>query len=122
MTTCLLCDVPLTRVAVPALDDWAYVDPDGSSWVSSGLQREVNRLRDLIDEYHAAGTTAPLMVAAMYSDLSCRAALGRGLGHEHRPRLGVGPDLGPAPEHCDWPMRLRPSGWHCRRCDYKEGT
>lgn len=36
--------------------------------------------------------------------------------HTHYPRLPVW--TGRGPDHCAYPMWLRPSGWHCRKCPF----
>jgi hypothetical protein len=135
---CWLCGDLLHLIADEGTDEFEYEDEAGHrTGTDSDLRHLVAAygsadarlalLRDRMDAAMKAcggprGTRAsltPLYWAAAreYSALKVRLDSG-GTFHQHipEPYSDPRPNPFPLPYHCGWPMRLRPSGWQCRRC------
>lgn len=140
---CWLCGDVLHRVADTAADEWAWEDQDSKRFGTDSDLRHVRpsppglaagfpdcpdgrlaELAALMDSAHKHAkrkgvdlTWVYWACAREYSGLKVR--LEAGTFHQHQVRSSDLPsrDGPPPPECCGWPMRLRPSGWHCRqRC------
>jgi hypothetical protein len=142
MTACLLCPAVLHREADTTLDEWMWADETGHRFgtdadlahvrpspagLAAGYQDcPDGRWAELRDQLAAAQrhtrrkgvepTWLYWASAREYSALKVRLEIG-GTFHEHHPATASLPpwDGPPPPECCGWPMRLRPSGWHCRQ-------
>ncbi len=126
---CLLCGSELHLMADQAADEYVWADKDSRMtgtdkdlWNLPGADPYA-RLQVLDRELtvaQAARRCAPTWLywerAREYSALKVRTELAGSVHvhqapHDREPaRAGV-----PAPQHCGWPMLLRPSGWHCRQ-------
>lgn len=125
---CRLCGDILHREADLNRDEWVWRDENGSQ---GGMYSDLRQLQP--DPYaHLAWLGEELgraqavtrkveptwlywRLACSYSSLKVRLEMG-GAFHQHYPAPGVQEYQGPPPpECCAWPMRLRPSGWHCRQ-------
>ena len=108
MGECIMCGAAVTRAPAPG-DDWGWADSSGSLVGNADphLYERLSAARDavLTDELAAqyySNTTAAL-------SLGCFVATHAHYAIAHEDGLIV------APWCCDEPMRLRPSGWHCRK-------
>jgi hypothetical protein len=126
---CRHCGDKLHRVADERADTWEWADENGRRFGADADLRDLPggpgaylaRLGDMlaraqaVSSSRAARTWLYWRTAKEYSALKVR--LASGTFHEHLPDyLDMPPFEGVVPEHCNWPMRLRPSGWQCREC------
>lgn len=136
--TCRLCEEPLHEIADLKQDEFIYVGKDNRQ---TGRDRDVAHLFDpsrnpfgATDPYDALNKMADLTGQAMSAKKVCLTPLYWCVAREYSilmVRLGMGmsfhvhqPDTTPVytgevPCHCGWPMWLRPSGWQCRKCEYR---
>jgi hypothetical protein len=138
MTDCLLCGAELHRVALLGADEYAWADGDCHVM---GIDKDLLPLEAEGGPYARLNALAAFMTASQkvakgrperlsathwaaareYSALKVRMDMSPGI-HVHHARAGDSAPLylGQVPEHCEWPMQLRPSGWHCRRCEHAQ--
>ena len=126
--TCRHCPAELHLAADTQQDEWVWHDVHGRMTGSDpGLPADpygyIADLGEAIMAAHKAHRPGKAEFTGVfwaagreYSMLKVRLETG-GTWHTHSPREH-GPALhqGPVPEHCGWPMWLRPSGWQCRQC------
>jgi hypothetical protein len=128
--TCWLCGDELHQVADHRLDDFVWVDATGMRYGDDAdlrhlpggpdarlvwLRNQMNRATNAQRGKRAEHTWLYWARAREYTALLVR--LNSGTWHTHQVRASELPpwDGPPVPEHCGWPMWLRPSGWHCRQ-------
>ena len=128
MPECRHCPAQLHLAADTRLDEWVWHDESGSILGDDpdlppdpyGRLAHLGEIQMAAHKQHKPGKSDLTWVfwaaAREYSALKVRLDFG-GTWHTHYPREH-GPALhdGLVPEHCGWPMWLRPSGWQCRQC------
>lgn len=133
--TCALCGEPLHRIADNRLDEFIWVGRDGKPYGNdSDLARLFDPARNPLgvsDPYDALSKMADRLNRADKARRTCRTRLYWQIAREYsalKVRLEMAgtfhqhwtsetpPYTGEVPEHCGWPMWLRPSGWQCRQC------
>lgn len=139
---CRLCGDLLHCVPDTRLDEWKWAGPDGHysatdadlrclepwggapgrlNWLARGqeLLLKMQRTRKGEKTWPDDEVKGWYWALAMeYTSLKMRAEGVLATSHVHQPERDPdrGPLPGPVPYHCDWPMRLAPSGWRCRQC------
>jgi len=119
---CRLCGDRLHKIAHQGTDEFVWVDetnsPVGMDLDLRHLQgspyARLKELADTIDGYKNKLDPDCWRASAEYISLKVRMEF-KGMHHVHQPNRVPAYD-GDVPEHCDYPMWLRPSGWYCRRC------
>lgn len=125
---CSGCGEPLSWYADLQADEYRWADAEGRTEVPTGLPHPLTVAYEIGQRILAATTGPKRKRGPMPTDAECGYysviinspyAFGRPHVHVHDRQPLHGHGLGPddLPWCCDWPMRLRPSGWHCRaRC------
>lgn len=129
---CSGCGAMLAWQVARDRDEYVWADADGCTQVPTGLPEPLAVAYE-IGQRITAATTGPKRKrgpmpseeeVAWYSVvINCPTAYGTPHIHRHDARPLHGPGHSPADVawHCGEPMRLRPSGWHCRaRCGHVE--
>ncbi len=118
------------------MDEYVWVDDGGSQTgtdsdlrmfdhLAGGAWETLGELDRMLAADRAAKKGAKMSPADYHRTINSYIGLNVRLGmkltfHVHWTSDPSGVWPGPVvPRHCGWPMWLRPSGFHCRQCDFR---